>query len=72
MGQPLRHQIRWESAPCRYKLQGRAPAHVDPNYYDTAEPIRYNKQEGLFIEGNTAGVRLEEGTCHSHHGGLAC
>ncbi|GAC1515885.1 MAG: glycoside hydrolase family 95 protein [Gemmatimonadaceae bacterium] len=32
------------------KLLGRAPAHVDPNYYDGPTPVRYDDQDGMTFE----------------------
>ena len=32
------------------KLLGRAPAHVDPNYHESATPVRYDEREGMRFE----------------------
>jgi alpha-L-fucosidase 2 len=38
---PLRYSTMWGAANT-HVLHGHAPAHVDPNYYDRDEPVRYD------------------------------
>ncbi len=40
LSSPLRH--RTTAAPSAFTLIGTAPVHVDPNYYDRDEPVRYS------------------------------
>jgi len=42
---PLRHTT--SVADSAFTLQGIAPSHVDPNYYDRAEPVRYDGVGGM-------------------------
>ncbi len=41
---PLRHAVSVEGRQLR--LRGVAPAHVDPNYYDTDVPVQYGREGG--------------------------
>jgi alpha-L-fucosidase 2 len=49
---PLRHRTAVEGGVL--KLVGRAPAHVDPNYYDGPAPILYEDREGMSFEAHLA------------------
>lgn len=57
---PLRHRTAAERSVL--KLLGRAPAHVDPSYYDRLDPVIYNDQEGMSFEAhltaNASGGRV--------------
>ncbi len=44
LSSPLRHAIAAESRLLR--LQGTAPAHVDPSYYDADVPVQYGRDDG--------------------------
>jgi alpha-L-fucosidase 2 len=55
-----------------YVIRGRAPIHVDPSYYNTDDPIRYdlsNQAESIRFEGRVA-VRLEDGTMNMDQDGI--
>lgn len=45
LSSPLRHAT--SSSPSGLTLSGVAPSHVDPNYYDRDEPVRYEADGGL-------------------------
>jgi len=45
MESPLRFESR-ASVPGVLRLEGKAPAHVDPNYLKSENPIRYDEAEG--------------------------
>ena len=45
---PLRAQTAADAAVL--KLVGRAPAHVDPSYYDRDDPVRYDETGGMRFE----------------------
>jgi alpha-L-fucosidase 2 len=44
----LRHTVAAEAGVLI--LSGRAPSHVDPNYFESAVPVRYDDQEGMGFE----------------------
>jgi alpha-L-fucosidase 2 len=48
----LRHRIASEGGVL--KLIGRAPSHVDPSYYDSGDPVRYDEREGMRFETHLA------------------
>jgi alpha-L-fucosidase 2 len=48
LGSPLRYRTAADGDVLR--LIGRAPAHVDPSYYDRANPVLYNEEEGMAFE----------------------
>lgn len=45
---PLRHEVNVEAGDL--VLRGRAPAHVEPNYNDVADPVRYADDRGMRFE----------------------
>ena len=49
---PLRYRTRVDAGAL--VLAGRAPAHVDPSYYDRGDPVQYRDDEGMRFE-----VRLQ-------------
>ena len=63
---PLRHQTGPEGE--RIVMRGRAPIHVDPNYYQTSNPIRYG-ESGTRFDGRLA-IRTEDGRTYADHDGL--
>lgn len=52
---PLRHKFRLEQG--HLTIYGHAPEHVDPNYYASAEPIRYGSRRppGAAVSGKAGG-----------------
>jgi alpha-L-fucosidase 2 len=50
----LRHRLAADGDVLR--LIGRAPAHVDPSYHDTALPVRYDDAEGMTFETQLSAV----------------
>lgn len=63
---PLLHQTSVEGD--RLVLRGKAPVHVDPNYYRTNNPVIYG-DEGMRFEGRL-GIRIDEGQAVMSHDGL--
>jgi alpha-L-fucosidase 2 len=66
LGSPLRHQTGPEGE--RIVMRGRAPIHVDPNYYQTSNPIRYG-ESGTRFDGRLA-IQTEDGRSFADHDGL--
>lgn len=67
---PLRHSIRLEQE--QFTISGHAPEHVDPNYYASAEPVRYGDSgasRGLQFQGRLAVIH-EGGSLHTGVEGL--
>lgn len=58
---PLRHKFRLEQG--HLTIYGHAPEHVDPNYYASAEPIRYGEPQ------TSRGLRFQGRLAASHTGG---
>ena len=64
---PLRHRTAAEGGVL--KLLGKAPAHVDPNYYDLPDPVRYDEEEGMTFEAHLQ-ARSADGRVWVDHDGL--
>ncbi|WP_150271395.1 glycosyl hydrolase family 95 catalytic domain-containing protein [Paenibacillus tepidiphilus] len=67
---PLRHET--QAGEDQYILFGQAPEHVNPNYHDDGEPVRYGEtgtSRGLRFQGRLAVVQ-EGGTISSGAAGL--
>ncbi|AIQ51474.1 glycoside hydrolase family 95 protein [Paenibacillus sp. FSL R7-0331] len=70
----LDSQLRYRALPeqDQYTIAGHAPEHVDPNYYQTAEPVSYGDPEtakSLRFHGRLAAV-LDGGTLRAGAEGL--
>ncbi|XEC93529.1 glycoside hydrolase N-terminal domain-containing protein [Paenibacillus tarimensis] len=63
---PLRHKTGAEGE--RFVMKGRAPVHVDPNYYRTASPVIYGEAGTSFDA--RLGLKIEDGRCFADHDGL--
>ena len=63
----LRHRTGAEGDVLR--LLGRAPAHVDPNYFDRPDPVRYTDDAGMSFEMQLA-ARASGGQVTVGHDGL--
>ena len=63
---PLRHHTGPEGE--RIVMKGKAPVHVDPNYYQTANPVLYG-DSGTRFDGRL-GIQTEDGRCYADHDGL--
>ncbi|HEY8483328.1 MAG TPA: glycoside hydrolase family 95 protein, partial [Longimicrobiales bacterium] len=64
---PLRHRTAAEGGVL--KLLGKAPAHVDPNYYDLPDPVRYDEEEGMTFEAHLQ-ARSADGRVWVDHDGM--
>ncbi len=64
---PLRHTTAVRET--RFTLQGIAPSHVDPVYYDRSEPVRYDGGRGMHFVIAIDAV-LNGGNVHTDHDGL--
>ncbi|HEY8536152.1 MAG TPA: glycoside hydrolase family 95 protein, partial [Vicinamibacterales bacterium] len=64
---PLRH--RTASDGTDLVLTGRAPAHVDPSYYDRDDPVRYADDRGMAFEARLRAVETD-GDVSADHDGL--
>ncbi len=63
----LRFQV--EAKGAELMLAGKAPAHVDPNYFRTENPIRYDEAEGKGMRfGVMVSVGVEGGTAEAENG----
>ncbi|MDR6878283.1 glycoside hydrolase family 95 protein [Bacillus sp. 3255] len=66
------HPYRSGTAADQLYMQGISPEHVDPNYYNTDQPVVYgslDETEAMRFEGRVA-VQLAGGTCRADHDGL--
>ncbi|MRN55028.1 glycosyl hydrolase family 95 catalytic domain-containing protein [Paenibacillus monticola] len=63
---PLRHQTSTEVE--RFVMKGRAPIHVDPNYYRTDQPVVYG-EGGTRFDGRV-GVKIQDGCSYTDYDGL--
>lgn len=67
LASPLRSRIVADGDVLR--LLGRAPAHVDPSYYDQPDPVVYSDGGGMMFETHVT-ARAADGTVHVDSDGL--
>ena len=63
----LQHRVRPE--PEVLRMEGRAPKHVDPSYYNRDHPVLYEEQEGMRFTGLLA-AETEDGVVRIDQDGL--
>ena len=51
---PLRHRTTFDAGTL--VLAGRAPAHVDPSYYDRVDPVQYREDGGMRFEAHLRAI----------------